>query len=65
VYFPVGCLFAAMAGSVEPVNAIFFAEVLKTFSIVDKDEQNFDAVFFPLCFAALGIGAFLACTLEV
>jgi len=54
-----------MAGSVEPVNAIFFAEVLKTFSIVDKDEQNFDAVFFPLCFAALGIGAFLACTLEV
>jgi len=54
-----------MAGSVDPVNAILFAEVLKIFTIEDKDEQNYLAVLYAGCFVALGAGAFLAYTLEV
>ena len=65
LYFLVGCFFALIAGAVDPVNAIIFAEVLKTFSISNKEEQSYDAVLFPLCFAALGIGSLLANTLEV
>jgi len=65
MYFLVGCLFAAMAGSVEPVEAIIFAEVLNVFTIEDRDEQNYLAVLYGGCFVALGTGAFLAYTLEV
>jgi len=65
LYFPAGCLFAAMAGSVDPINAVLLAEVLKIFTIGDKDEQSYLAMLYGLCFAALGSGALLSQTLEV
>ena len=65
ICFPAGCLFAAIAGSVDPVNAILFAEVLKIFAIEDKDQQNYLAVLYAGCFVAIGAAAFLAYTLEV
>jgi len=65
VYFPVGCFFGLIAGSVDPLNAIIFANVLKIFSIENKDEQMYDAVLFAGCFVALGAGALISSTLEV
>ena len=65
MYFPVGCFFALIAGSVDPLNAIIFADVLKIFSIENKDEQMYDAVLFAGCFVALGAGALISSTLEV
>jgi len=54
-----------MAGSVDPINAVLLAEVLKIFTIGDKDEQSYLAMLYGLCFAALGSGALLSQTLEV
>jgi len=54
-----------ISGSVHCLNAIFFAEVLKIFTLENKDQQNYLAMVYGLAFIALGIGTLLSNTLEV
>nr|CAB3219614.1 multidrug resistance protein 1-like [Phallusia mammillata] len=63
-YMLAGCFFALIAGSVDPVNAILFSEVLRIFTLSDPDEQRSNAVFYALLFVALGVAAFVAYTAE-
>lgn len=65
LYFAAGCLFAAVAGAVDPVNAIVFAKVLGIFILPDPQEQNDLAVLYGLIFLALGAISLIAFTTEV
>uniref|UniRef100_H2ZPB9 Bile salt export pump n=1 Tax=Ciona savignyi TaxID=51511 RepID=H2ZPB9_CIOSA len=60
-----GCVFAAIAGAADPVNAILFAEVLTVFSLSDVEEQKSKATLYALLFFALGVTVFIAYCSEV
>ncbi|CAK8684370.1 unnamed protein product [Clavelina lepadiformis] len=64
LYMTVGCFFAMIAGAMDPVNAIVFAEVLTIFTLPSIDEQYQKAVLYGCIFLALGFAAFIAYTLE-
>uniref|UniRef100_H2ZPB3 Bile salt export pump n=1 Tax=Ciona savignyi TaxID=51511 RepID=H2ZPB3_CIOSA len=59
-YMAAGCVFAAIAGAADPVNAILFAEVLTVFSLSDVEEQKSKATLYALLFFALGVTVFIA-----
>uniref|UniRef100_H2ZPC0 Bile salt export pump n=1 Tax=Ciona savignyi TaxID=51511 RepID=H2ZPC0_CIOSA len=59
-YMAAGCVFAAIAGAADPVNAILFAEVLTVFSLSDVEEQKSKATLYALLFVALGVTVFIA-----
>uniref|UniRef100_H2ZPB5 Bile salt export pump n=1 Tax=Ciona savignyi TaxID=51511 RepID=H2ZPB5_CIOSA len=64
-YMAAGCVFAAIAGAADPVNAILFAEVLTVFSLSDVEEQKSKATLYALLFFALGVTVFIAYCSEV
>uniref|UniRef100_H2ZPW6 Bile salt export pump n=1 Tax=Ciona savignyi TaxID=51511 RepID=H2ZPW6_CIOSA len=49
-YMAAGCVFAAIAGAADPVNAILFAEVLTVFSLSDVEEQKSKATLYALLY---------------
>uniref|UniRef100_H2ZPT3 Bile salt export pump n=1 Tax=Ciona savignyi TaxID=51511 RepID=H2ZPT3_CIOSA len=55
-----GCVFAAIAGAADPVNAILFAEVLTVFSLSDVEEQKSKATLYALLFVGVGVIVFIA-----
>uniref|UniRef100_H2ZPW7 Bile salt export pump n=1 Tax=Ciona savignyi TaxID=51511 RepID=H2ZPW7_CIOSA len=59
-YMAAGCVFAAIAGAADPVNAILFAEVLTVFSLSDVEEQKSKATLYALLFVAVGVIVFIA-----
>uniref|UniRef100_H2ZPT1 Bile salt export pump n=1 Tax=Ciona savignyi TaxID=51511 RepID=H2ZPT1_CIOSA len=60
-----GCVFAAIAGAADPVNAILFAEVLTVFSLSDVEEQKSKATLYALLFVGVGVIVFIAyCTFQ-
>ena len=61
----VGCVFAAIAGSLDPLNAVLFADVLNIFTLVDEDEQRRRAAFYGLLFFGLGVVAVISHTTQV
>ena len=61
----VGCIFSAIAGSVDPLNAIVFAEVLNIFTLTDTEEMERQAVIYGMLFLALGGAGFIAYIFEV
>nr|XP_039267520.1 ATP-dependent translocase ABCB1-like [Styela clava] len=63
-YIGFGCIFAAMAGSVDPVNAILFASVLTIFTEGDVEKQQYLSVLHACLFLGLGVVAFIAYTME-
>uniref|UniRef100_F6S2J4 Bile salt export pump n=1 Tax=Ciona intestinalis TaxID=7719 RepID=F6S2J4_CIOIN len=63
-YMAGGCVFAAIAGAADPVNAILFAEVLTIFTLNDAEEQEAKAVLYGLIFVAVGVITFVACCSE-
>ncbi|XP_039267518.2 ATP-dependent translocase ABCB1-like [Styela clava] len=63
-YIGFGCLFAAMAGAVDPINAILFASVLTIFTEGDIEEQRRLSVLYSCLFLALGVIAFISYTME-
>ena len=60
-----GCLFAAIAGATDPVNAIIFAEVLAIFKLNDPARQQELAVLYGVIFLGLGAISLIAFTTEV
>uniref|UniRef100_H2ZPT0 Bile salt export pump n=1 Tax=Ciona savignyi TaxID=51511 RepID=H2ZPT0_CIOSA len=60
-----GCVFAAIAGAADPVNAILFAEVLTVFSLSDVEEQKSKATLYALLFVGVGVIVFIAYCSEV
>uniref|UniRef100_H2ZPW4 Bile salt export pump n=1 Tax=Ciona savignyi TaxID=51511 RepID=H2ZPW4_CIOSA len=60
VFLISGCVFAAIAGAADPVNAILFAEVLTVFSLSDVEEQKSKATLYALLFVAVGVIVFIA-----
>ena len=63
--FTAGCIFAAIAGATDPVNAIVFAKVLAIFTLNDPEEQSDLAILYGLVYLALGAISLLAFTVEV
>uniref|UniRef100_F6S2T0 Bile salt export pump n=1 Tax=Ciona intestinalis TaxID=7719 RepID=F6S2T0_CIOIN len=59
-YMAGGCVFAAIAGAADPVNAILFAEVLTIFTLTDVEEQKAKAVLYALIFVGVGVVTFIA-----
>uniref|UniRef100_H2ZPT2 Bile salt export pump n=1 Tax=Ciona savignyi TaxID=51511 RepID=H2ZPT2_CIOSA len=59
-YMAAGCVFAAIAGAADPVNAILFAEVLTVFSLSDVEEQKSKATLYALLFVGVGVIVFIA-----
>ena len=60
-----GCLFSAIAGAIDPVNAVIFAEVLNIFTLSNPDEQSRRATLYGLLFLALGGVGLIAYIMEV
>ena len=60
-----GCCFSVVAGSIDPLNAIVFAEVLNIFTLSDSAEQERRAIIFGLLFLILGAAGFIAYICEV
>lgn len=61
----VGCFFAAIAGSVDPLNSILFASVLTIFTEGDRSRQEYLASLYAGLFVCLGVAALIGYTLEV
>ena len=61
----VGCIFALLSGSCDPLNAIIYAEIFKTFALADPEEQYARATVLGLLYAALGFICFVGFTAEV
>ena len=50
-----GCLFAALAGSVDPLVALIYGEIFRIFSLNSREEQNHLAMICGLSFIGLGV----------
>ncbi|CAK8684381.1 ATP-dependent translocase ABCB1-like [Clavelina lepadiformis] len=54
-YVAGGCLFAALAGSVDPLVALIYGEIFRIFSLNSREEQNHLAMICGLSFIGLGV----------
>ncbi|CAK8698371.1 unnamed protein product [Clavelina lepadiformis] len=64
LYLVFGCIFALLSGSCDPLNAIIYAEIFKTFALADPEEQYARATVLGLLYAALGFICFVGFTAE-
>ena len=61
----VGCVFAAMSGSLDPLTAVLFADVLNIFTLADEDEQRRRAALYGLLYVGLGVAGVISYTAQV
>ncbi|XP_076820461.1 ATP-dependent translocase ABCB1-like isoform X2 [Clavelina lepadiformis] len=63
-YMAAGLVFAAIAGSIDPLNAVVYSEVLRVFTESNREEQYRDARLHGLIFLGIGLVAFLSYLIE-